>query len=70
MANAARNVDWRGDIYLGLASYLWFAPHACYDRRPGVATIIPFNLHFIRDLALAYLASAAALGRGAVCHST
>ena len=62
---------WRGiligvAIYnLGLAGYLWFAPHAWYERTPGVAMMGPFNLHFIRDVALAYLASAAALGWGA-----
>ncbi|NNC38343.1 MAG: hypothetical protein EX271_01365 [Acidimicrobiales bacterium] len=44
-----------------LALYMWFAPMAWYEATPGVAAMGPFNLHFIRDVALAYLVSALAI---------
>tara|TARA_R110002072_G_scaffold4566_3_gene31862 strand:- start:51 stop:437 length:387 start_codon:yes stop_codon:yes gene_type:complete len=52
-------------LNFALAAYMWFAPLAWYDGTPGVAMMGPFNLHFIRDVALAYLTSAAALSWGA-----
>jgi len=58
-------------ILLGIAGYnlllalfMWFYPQAWYDATPGVAAMGPFNLHFIRDVALAYLVSALAIGWG------
>jgi len=51
--------------YLGLAAMMWLAPMAWYESTPGVAMMGPFNLHFIRDVALAYLVSGAALFWGA-----
>lgn len=48
-----------------LAVYMWFAPMVWYESTPGVAPMGPFNLHFIRDVALTYLVSGAALGYGA-----
>lgn len=44
-----------------LALYMWFYPQAWYDGTPGVAAMGPFNLHFIRDVALAYFLSSLAL---------
>lgn len=47
-------------IYIGLALFMWFQPMAWYEATPGVAAMGPFNLHFIRDVALAYLVSGGA----------
>jgi len=43
---------------LGLALYMWFAPMTWYQGTPGVSDMGPFNLHFVRDVALTYLVSA------------
>lgn len=51
--------------YLALAAMMWLAPMSWYESTPGVAMMGPFNLHFIRDVALAYLVSGAALFWGA-----
>lgn len=48
------------------ALFMWFTPQLWYDITPGVAMMGPFNLHFIRDVALAYAASAVALAWGGV----
>ena len=44
---------------------MWFAPHFWYEAVPGVAMMGPFNLHFIRDIALVFGMSAGALAYGA-----
>lgn len=41
------------------APFMWFAPHFWYESVPGVSMMGPFNLHFIRDVALVYLLIAA-----------
>lgn len=41
------------------------APQPFYDLTPGVSLTGPFNLHFVRDIALAFLASGAAMAYGA-----
>jgi len=51
-------------FFIGLAGQMWFAPQYWYDTTPGVAMMGPFNLHFIRDAALAFLASGLAIGWG------
>ena len=51
-------------FYSLYAVYMWFAPQHWYDTTPGVAMMGPFNLHFIRDVAIAFLVSGAALGWG------
>lgn len=51
---------------LALGAYMWLAPQYWYDATPGVAMMGPFNLHFIRDAALAFLSSGAALMWGAL----
>lgn len=50
--------------YVGLAALMWFLAQTWYDTTPGVAMMGPFNLHFIRDVALIYLVSGAAIGGG------
>lgn len=53
-------------LNLGSALSMWFLPHTWYETVPGVAIMGPFNLHFIRDVALAFGMSAAALTYGAL----
>ena len=55
-------------LLLGLSAYflinagfMWSAPIAWYDTVPGVAQTGPYNSHFIKDVALAFLVSALAL---------
>lgn len=63
---------WRSILFLIAALnacnalYMWFAPHAWYDAVPGVAMMGPFNLHFVRDIALAFGMSAGVLFYGAL----
>jgi len=49
-------------LFLG-ASAVWqmIAPLAWYDAVPGVVATGPFNAHFVRDIAAAYITTAAAL---------
>jgi hypothetical protein len=49
-------------LFLG-ASAVWqmLAPLAWYDAVPGVVATGPFNAHFIRDIAAAYLTTAGGL---------
>lgn len=50
-----------GALSLGTATYMWVAPQHWYAMVPGVQATGPLNIHFARDVALAYLASGAAL---------
>ena len=65
---------WRPILFLIAAAHfanallMWFAPHAWYETVPGVAMMGPFNLHFVRDIALAFGMSAGALSYGALAH--
>lgn len=52
--------------HLGSALFMWFAPQVWYARVPGVAVMGPYNLHFVRDIALIFLVSAMALVWGGV----
>ena len=52
-------------LNVGLAKYMWFLPMHWYENTPGVAAMGPFNVHFIRDVALAYFVSGGALFYGA-----
>lgn len=47
-------------IYGVNALIMWFAPEFWYETTPGVSMMGPFNLHFVRDIALIYLLAAAA----------
>jgi len=57
-----------GAYYLLTALYMFVAPQAFYDGTPGVAMMGPFNVHFIRDAALAFLVSGSGLVWGAAKH--
>ncbi len=46
--------------------YIWFAPNAFYENTPGLSDMGPFSIHFIRDVALTYLASGGAIFYGAL----
>lgn len=54
-----------GGIYLLTAVFMFVVPQAFYDTTPGVSMMGPFNVHFIRDAALAFLVSGSALVWGA-----
>lgn len=53
-------------LHICAALSMWFTPHHWYETVPGVAMMGPFNLHFIRDIALAFGMSAGALAWGAL----
>lgn len=55
-----------GAAALGNGLLMWFAPMAWYEAVPGVAMMGPFNLHFIRDIALVFAFSGAAMIFGAM----
>lgn len=44
--------------------YVLFAPLHFYQNVPGVAAMGPFNLHFIRDVGLVFIASGGAMAWG------
>ena len=46
--------------------YMFVLPQPFYDNTPGVDTMGPFNVHFIRDAALAFFASGIAMLWGAL----
>ena len=50
-----------GGYALVNATYIWAAPQHWYNTIPGVPATGPLNLHFARDVALAFLSSAIAL---------
>ncbi len=50
--------------FLIMAIYIWFLPQTFYDNTPGLSAMGPFNLHFIRDVALVFLASGGAIVYG------
>ena len=49
-------------VYVFLGAYMWFAPLRWYENTPGVAMMGPYNAHFVRDVAIAFFVSGAALG--------
>ncbi|GAA6180318.1 MULTISPECIES: hypothetical protein [unclassified Shimia] len=52
-------------VFLGNAALMWGDPQFWFQTIPGVAGTGGFNAHFIRDIALVFLVSAAALFVGA-----
>lgn len=50
-----------GGLSLCTAAYIWGATQHWYDSVPGVVETGPLNMHFARDVALAYLASGVGL---------
>ena len=62
----SRGLLWAiGSFFVVYSAYMWFAPQHWYNSSPGVAMMGPFNLHFIRDVAIAFFVSGSALGYGA-----
>jgi len=53
-----------GAVAVGNGIFMWFAPMAWYEAVPGVADMGPFNLHFIRDIALVFTFSGGAINVG------
>lgn len=50
-----------GVFLAGSALWQMIAPLAWYDAVPGVVATGPFNAHFVRDIAAAYITAAAGL---------
>jgi len=50
-----------GTLTLLTGPYIFFAPTVFYENTPGVSMMGPFNLHFIRDVGLAFLVSGGAV---------
>lgn len=46
---------------IAIAGFIFFWPNWFYQSVPGVSDTGPFNSHFLRDVALAYLVSGLAL---------
>ena len=58
-------------IILGLAHFVtgpvaFLAPEQFYDAIPGLKMMGPYNVHFIRDVGLAFMASGGAVLYGAL----
>lgn len=49
---------------LGLGGQMLITPMGWYETTPGVSDTGPFNPHFIRDVGIAFIAGAVALGYG------
>jgi len=50
--------------YLLTGLYILFAPIHFYNNVPGLPAMGPFNMHFIRDVALVFIACSAAIAWG------
>lgn len=50
-----------GGFSVVTAAYIWTSPQHWYNTIPGVGLTGPMNVHFAKDVALAYLTSGAAL---------
>ena len=50
-----------GIFALIIAAYMWLTPEHWYQTVPGVQETGPLNLHFARDVGLAFLSSGIAL---------
>ena len=62
---AMRYLIWAAGIYyLGQGVVMWAWPLAWYEATPGVAMTGPFNLHFVRDIALIHAVSGLAILHG------
>lgn len=51
-------------FYVLLGAVMWIMPQTWYELTPGVSMMGPFNSHFVRDAALAYLCAGAVMGWG------
>lgn len=50
--------------YLAAGAYMLIDPAVWYARTPGVIATGPFNSHFVRDIALAFIVSGGAIALG------
>ena len=57
-----------GAIWVATGIVIFVDPQRFYDTTPGVAMMGPFNMHFIRDVGLAFVASGLATCVGARRH--
>lgn len=55
-----------GAYFGGLGVSMWLAPELWYELTPGVVLTGPFNLHFVRDIAMIFLVSGCGLIWGAL----
>jgi len=55
-----------GVYFAGLGVMMWGAPLLWYELTPGVAMMGPYNLHFVRDIALVFFMSGVGLAWGAM----
>lgn len=58
-----------GAIAMLTGVYIFFLPNAFYENTPGVSMMGPFNLHFIKDVGLAFFGSGGAMIWGALNHN-
>ena len=49
-----------GAVWFATGIYIILAPEAFYEATPGLSAMGPFNVHFIRDVGLVFLASGGA----------
>jgi len=54
-----------GAITFLTGPYIFLGPHAFYESVPGLSMMGPFNMHFVRDVGLAFTASGACIIYGA-----
>ena len=57
-----------GAAWILTGIYIFLLPNAFYAAVPGLSLMGPFSIHFIRDVALAFLASGGAVVWGAWRH--
>lgn len=57
-----------GGLWVSTGGAIFVDPRGFYDLTPGVAMMGPYNVHFIRDVGLGFLASGAMTALGAWRH--
>lgn len=54
-----------GLLWVATGLSIFADPHGFYDRTPGLAMMGPYNVHFIRDVGLAFVAAGTSAAVGA-----
>jgi hypothetical protein len=54
-----------GLLWVATGVLIFADPHGFYDRTPGLAMMGPYNVHFIRDVGLAFVAAGISTAFGA-----
>jgi hypothetical protein len=54
-----------GLLWVATGVSIFADPHGFYDRTPGLAMMGPYNVHFIRDVGLAFVAAGISAAVGA-----